>query len=125
MNQVQFGQAIGRSLQSVRAYEKHPADVTPEIAETIKALAIQHGHGDLAALLSSDDGYVVRGVFPSREKIVSPAAKPRHQEFHEMLDEVLDAEDEDATPAVKSNLITFVKYVRSKQGKRQEKKKTG
>lgn len=106
MSQVEFGLAIGRSFQSVRAYEKHPADIPADVIDRIRALASDHGHPDLARQLAGDDRQPVETARPTGH---------RHQEWHDLLDEILDSGDPDAAPAVRSNLITFAKYIRNKR----------
>jgi DNA-binding XRE family transcriptional regulator len=122
LNQVDFAKLLGKSLQSLRNYEKHPEDVRDEVVDRLKTIAAEHGFGDLATLFSSED-WNVRRVFEPTETLISSKTKPalqppqRHHKWHSLLDEILDSEDGDAVSAVQSNLVVFGKYVRDKKKK--------
>ncbi len=119
LNQADFGRAIGRSIQSVQAYEagKH---VPPEIEQRIRKLAGERGIG-----ASTTGGIDERVDLPHSKSSGASARSTSTEEnarWHALLDEILESGLADAVPAVQQNLITFANYVRSKAGGRLRRK---
>jgi ParB-like chromosome segregation protein Spo0J len=131
VNQADFGRLIGRSFQSVRAYEKHPSDIPADVIERIKSLAAERGHADWAVFLSSDEWRAVSVLQPGETLIGARQTEgPRPKlattrdpaTLHSMLDDILESEDPDAIQAVVPNLELFHKWVKLK-GKNKAKRK--
>jgi len=119
MSQTDFARAIGRSLQMVRLYE-HGQDTPAEVREKLRSIATQAGRDDLAAALTTED------FIPGETR--TPPTKPakpnaRREQYHALLDEILDSGDPDALNAVIPNLVLFGKWIRSKGSERPPRKR--
>lgn len=128
LNQVDFGREIGRTHGSIQGYE---AGKTPprEVVEKYKAIADQHGRGDLAALLSSGEWKVPRvaqaggaqpgetSVGQGREKKRKVSADPLREHWHTILDEILDSGQAVAVNAVEYVLVVIEERVHLKARK--------
>ena len=118
MSQVEFAHLIGRSMQSVRAYERHPEDITEEVVERLKTVAVDHGYADLALRLSSDDWRVRRVFEPGEIIFTSPPSTQtgypyliENRRYHDLLEKVLNSRKKKAIDAVIPNLELFGDYV--------------
>ena len=76
VSQVEFAGLIGRSFQSVRAYEKHPTDIPREVIDRIRTVAAQTGHADWAVPLLSDEWRVTAIIYPGETLISAPKLIP-------------------------------------------------
>jgi transcriptional regulator with XRE-family HTH domain len=142
-SQAAFAQAIGRSYQSVQAYERG-VKPPPEVIERMKALAAEHNLADIGLELSSAD-WQPRQIFEPRE-VIHPAAKGAlptspgrdgaapardrdnnfaadREGYHRMLDRILDSGHKVAMAAVTQNLFAFDHLVRVDQKSAAKKKK--
>lgn len=90
MSQQQFATAIGRSFSSLRAYEAG-APIAPEVLAKVRELS----PADYDAIFT--------------EKPVRRS--PKHDEWHRMLDNILESGVEHAVEAIQSNLISFNRFV--------------
>jgi transcriptional regulator with XRE-family HTH domain len=138
LNQVKFAELLGKSLGSVRAYEK-ATSIPLEVSQKLAALAAQQGLADLAMELRGE--YEVKRVIEPTETLISTGhkrgghgdtadasrsegpgrrtpttlTKSECDRFHSLLDEVFNSGDPDAIPAVTRNIDVFSKYVRLKR----------
>jgi len=123
LSQVDFCSLIGRSYQSLKVYEKHPADTPPEVIERLKTVAAERGFADWAVALSSDDWRVATIVYPMTPprrpppppKTGAPSYPADHLKWHEMLEAILTSGDARAISAVQPNLILFYAWVTERQ----------
>lgn len=117
MNQADFAREVGKSMQSLQNYErgaKPPAEVVGKLYE----IATAHHRIDLALALGGD--WKVRRVFEPGERIISArpeASKAPVENWHQMLDEILNSGQADAADAVKSSLTVSRELVRQRARK--------
>lgn len=103
LGQPDFGKLIGRSHQSVQAYETH-GDIPNEVIDRLKTIAAEKGFAHLALELSSDDWRVRTLLHPPQDFATRQAgpipAEPARQQWHAYLDALLDAGDPDLISAI-------------------------
>jgi len=108
LNQVQFGERIGRSLGAVRQYEAG-ARISPPAEKAIVELAQQAGLSDLVDDFLAERAQAALG--PSLQAVGRPDVKAAR--LHDLLDEVLGSSNDEAIRAVTANLQAFARYVRA------------
>lgn len=108
MNQVQFAEAIGRSLGSIRNYESGH-EIPVEIIDRLQTFALSIDRPDLAVTVSNQPWKiaVAEPAVPS----APPSSRRKYQREHDMLDKILDSKNKKAIQAVISNLVVFSDYV--------------
>jgi transcriptional regulator with XRE-family HTH domain len=108
LNQVQFGQRIGRSLGAVRQYEAG-ARISPPARKAIQELAESAGLGDLV-----DDFLAEREqVEPAPGLPIVGRPSVKTIAVHDLLSEILASGNGEAIRAVTANLRAFARYVRA------------
>ena len=106
LNQSHFADLIGRSFASVQGYESGKR-LPPDIAEKMRLIALENGDKELALMFSGE-----RRPDKAEPRSQPPAARgPGLDNWHTMLDEILDSGNARAISAVQSNLIVFSDYV--------------
>lgn len=130
-----FAAVLDCSESELEALENGTERVSHQTLEALKQLAIRSNRPDLAVVLGGPWG--VRHVIEPGETLISagkvdgprrgaenkPIRLDDRAKWHELLDEILSSEDEDAIIAVQHNLVVFGKTVR--MGRKSEKKKSG
>lgn len=116
-NQVQLAAAIGRSHQSVQAYERGVRP-PPDVIEKLKTLAVEHGLAGeipISVLRGETQGSGKKDLdFPPYEAENSPHSDAR-EAYHRTLDLILDSGHQVAISAVIRNLYAFERLVRVDQ----------
>jgi hypothetical protein len=120
LSQVRFADLIGRSHQSVAAYEKHPEDIPQEVIQRLGAIAEEHRYFDLAAQFGvTHPGETLISNVAQRPGVLPPPSyNPANKKWHDMLEDVLESGNEKARKAVIPNLEVFSDYVRTISRKR-------
>jgi transcriptional regulator with XRE-family HTH domain len=117
LNQVAFGELIGRSFQSVRNYEAG-LPLSAEIIEKLKTVAVKRGRPDLAMELSSTEWQVKRVLEPGEtlisqgKKTLPPGVRDFGTELHSVLDDILQSGNPVAIEATESTLRLFASCAR-------------
>jgi len=102
ISQAEFGRRIGKSMQSIQAYERGTR-ISPPAQKAIVELAQQAGLGDLV-----DDFLAEREeIAPGLPIVGRPDA--RTARLHDMLDQVLAGGDQAAVRAVRAVIETFAR----------------
>lgn len=116
ITQSELATLLEKSYSSIQGWEAGKR-IPKDVIERMKAIAAQRGHADFAVALPGEPHFPVKTIPARRDDHRQPetAHDQRHDEYHQMLDEILNSNDPDAAPAVKSNLVTFVKYIRTKR----------
>ena len=109
LNQAEFGRRIGRSMQSVQSYERG-AHASPAVRKAIVELAESAGLGDLVDDFLSEREEAE--IAPGLPIVGRPSVKTAR--LHDLLDEVLASDDDEAIRAVRTNLQAFARHVRGK-----------
>jgi hypothetical protein len=138
VSQAEFGRLIGRSHQSVQAYEKSgqvPEDVLARMrmlcAERMLVAQVEEIDDQLAVLVKGPDApsteWHVTKVFHPSGHVVHPGGggkappilhslkpgkfRPENIQMHQMLEDILNSGDPDATAAVVPNILLFHKWI--------------
>jgi len=105
LSQAKFGDLVGRSWQSIHAYETGN-NVSDEAWRLIESWAAENGHADV--LLASGPTPQIRRIFEPPPRPVAGAAL----NLHALLDEILQSGDPTATLAVENLLAITTQYLR-------------
>jgi DNA-binding XRE family transcriptional regulator len=123
LSQERLAGLIGLSGASIRRFEDG-ANVSPEILEKLKALALERKRPDLAIALSSDEWPVQQildadetPIFQGKKKMPK-GARDLGSELHSLLDDILQSPNAEAVDLAETTLRFCARAVAGQRRRR-------